>query len=113
MISDADDGRLRQLEAQLAVDDPEFVAAFRGRSSLMPGRPQLRGELKMLRTTLTRAAVAVIALLLVHGSYAAAAGLSLLLATGIVCHRSGPAPGRRSSRRGRRLSDRSRGSRST
>lgn len=110
MISDPDDARLRELEAQLAADDAEFVAAFRGRSSVIPETPQLQGELRMLGTNLMRAAAAIIALLLVHGSYAAAAGLSLLLAAGIVCHRPRPAPGHGS---GRRLSARPRGSRST
>lgn len=81
MISDPDDARLRELEAQLAADGAEFVAAFRGRDSLMSEAPQMQGERRMLGTNFMRAAVAIIALLVVHGSHAAAAGLSLLRAT--------------------------------
>ncbi len=113
MVSDSDDRRLRDLEEHLAVDDAVFVDAFRSRSSLMDDAPQLHADLRVLGACLVWTAAALIALLLVRGSYAGVAGLCVLLLAAVACHGRGSAPARTRRLSRRRSLDRRPNSRST
>lgn len=88
------------------VDDAEFVAAFRSRSSLMSDARQMQADLRVLGECLMWTSAALVSLLLTQGSHAGAAGLLLLLLPAVL-GRSRP-PIRGNKRAWRRRQSRSR-----
>jgi hypothetical protein len=113
MVSDDDARWLQELETRLAVDDADFVAAFRNGSGRLVA-PTHRGGPGSFDALLVWLAAGLLTVLLVGGIQAVTAGTLLLMLTAVMrcgqCRQGTGTPHQRSRARRRRRVVRNRGS---